>query len=64
MPKPYNVKSMQKLFEAHGWTRSSGGKHSVKMIKPGHRPVTLPTHKRRDYGPGLAASILRQGGIE
>jgi predicted RNA binding protein YcfA (HicA-like mRNA interferase family) len=60
----YNQKSMRKLLQEHGWTQTLGGKHVVKMVKPGEpRPITLPMHKGRDYGRGLAASILRQAGL-
>ncbi len=41
-----------------------GGKHVVKMTKPGARPITLPHHKNRDYPPGLATAILRQAGLK
>jgi predicted RNA binding protein YcfA (HicA-like mRNA interferase family) len=41
-----------------------GGKHQVKMEKPGHRPITLPAHKRGDYAPGLTSAILRQAGLK
>ena len=33
------------------------------MTKPGHRPITLPQHKGRDYQPGLTSAILRQAGL-
>jgi hypothetical protein len=26
-----------------------GGRHQVKMTKPGWRPITLPENKRRAY---------------
>ncbi|MBN8870020.1 MAG: type II toxin-antitoxin system HicA family toxin [Solirubrobacterales bacterium] len=52
-----------KLLQRHGWTRSSGGKHQVKMVKPGKRPITLPNNHRRDYPPGLAIAILKQAGL-
>jgi hypothetical protein len=41
-----------RLLERHGWARKTGGKHQVKMVKPGHRPITLPRHKGRDYSRG------------
>lgn len=63
LPKTLNQKRAIKLMQEHGWTRSKGGKHVVKMTKAGRRPVTLPTHKGRDYSPGLTASILRQAGL-
>jgi hypothetical protein len=40
------------------------GKHQVKMIKEGCRPITLPQHKGRDYQPGLARAILKQAGLQ
>lgn len=52
-----------KLLNENGWTQASGGKHQVKMIKPGCRPITLPQHKRRAYSPGLAKAILKQAGL-
>lgn len=63
LPKTLNQRQAIKLMKAHGWTQSKGGKHVVKMIKPGHRPVTLPHHKGRDYSSGLMASILRQASL-
>jgi predicted RNA binding protein YcfA (HicA-like mRNA interferase family) len=61
--RTYNQKSMRKLLEQHGWTQTLGGKHVVKMTKPGCRPITLPMHKGRDYGARLTASILRHAGV-
>jgi len=55
-------KAIERLRE-HGCTRARGGKHQVKMTKPGRRPITLPHHRGRDYPPGLAMAILRQGGL-
>ena len=40
-----------------------GGKHNVKMERPGERPITLPMHKGQDYSPSLTAAILRQAGL-
>ena len=62
-PKTLNQASAKKLLIAHDWTETLGGKHNVKMEKPGHRPITLPRHKGADYGSGLRAAILRQAGI-
>jgi predicted RNA binding protein YcfA (HicA-like mRNA interferase family) len=62
-PKALNQRSMKKLLEAHGWVETVGGKHVVKMEKPGKRPITLPANKRRDYPPGLRAAILKQAGL-
>lgn len=64
MRKPLNQKAARRLLEQHGWHRTVGGKHNVKMEKPGERPITLPTHHGRDYGAGLSAAILRQAGID
>lgn len=58
-----NQKKAIKLLRESGWTQARGGKHQVKMTKPGHRPITLPQHKGRDYQPGLASAILKQAGL-
>lgn len=63
MAKTYNQKSMRRLLQENGWTQTLGGKHVVKMTKTGMRPITLPMHKGRDYGPRLTQSILRQAGL-
>jgi len=52
-----------KLLRENGWTQTRGGKHQVKMTKPGCRPITLPQHKGRDYSPGLTKAILKQAGL-
>lgn len=60
-----NQKDAIKLLEKHGWERTIGGKHNVKMVKNGaSRPITLPMHKRRDYPKGLASAILKQAGLD
>lgn len=41
IPKTLDQRAAQKLLEQHGWSRTIGGKHGVKMEKPGHRPITL-----------------------
>jgi predicted RNA binding protein YcfA (HicA-like mRNA interferase family) len=58
-----NQRTMKKLLEANGWVETVGGKHVVKMEKPGNRPITLPANKRRDYPRGLRAAILKQAGL-
>lgn len=63
MAKRLNQKSAQRLLEQNGWSRTTGGKHVVKMIKAGHRPITLPIHKGQDYSAGLTASIKKAAGI-
>jgi predicted RNA binding protein YcfA (HicA-like mRNA interferase family) len=62
-PRALNQRSMKKLLEANGWVATVGGKHVVKMEKPGRRPITLPANKRRDYPPGLRMAILREAGL-
>jgi predicted RNA binding protein YcfA (HicA-like mRNA interferase family) len=57
-----NQKKAIKLLLDNGWTRSRGGKHQVKMTKPGCRPITLPQHKGRDYPMGLARRCLDRRG--
>ena len=56
-------RAVRALLEHHGWSATVGGKHVVKMVKPGRRPITLPANRRRDYPRGLLAAILRQAGI-
>ncbi len=56
---------MKRLLEANGWIESIGGKHVVKMVKPGHRPITLPHDKGSGgYPIGLSMAILRQAGLK
>jgi predicted RNA binding protein YcfA (HicA-like mRNA interferase family) len=52
-----------KLLKEDGWVQVRGGKHQVKMTKPGKRPITLPHHKGRDYPAGLARAALKQAGL-
>jgi len=59
-----NQKTAVKLLEEHGWTEGVGGKHNVKMTKPGQRPITLPKHKGQDYSKSLTRAILRQPSID
>ena len=61
--RTHSQKSLQPLLEANGWTATVGGKHQVKMTKPGHRPITLPMHHGRDYPVGLTVAIMRQAGL-
>ena len=61
----HNQQSMKRLLEANGWTETRGGKHVVKMTKPGHRPITLPHDKGGGgYPNSLTAAILRQAGLK
>lgn len=60
----HNQQSMRKLLEANGWTVTTGGKHVVKMTKPGHRPITLPHDKGGGgYPIGLTMAIMREAGL-
>lgn len=60
---PMNQKQWRKVLERHGWSKEIGGKHNVKMVKAGHRPITLPMHKGRTYQPGLHEAIRKQAGL-
>ena len=44
--------------------RDAGGKHVVKMTKPGHRPITPPHDKGGGYPIGLTMAIMRQAGLK
>ena len=55
--------TVRALLEEHGWVLTRGGKHSVKMERDGHRPITLPRHGGRTYGKGLSAAIRKQAGL-
>lgn len=63
LPKLLSQKTAKKLLESHGWTEEQGGKHVVKMVKKGMRPITLPAHKGQDYAIGLSRAILKQAGL-
>jgi predicted RNA binding protein YcfA (HicA-like mRNA interferase family) len=60
---PRNQRECIKALEDDGWIRERGGKHQVKMVKPGNRPITLPQHKGRTYSKGLDAEIRRQAAL-
>jgi predicted RNA binding protein YcfA (HicA-like mRNA interferase family) len=64
LPRVLNQRTAKRLLERHGWTEERGGKHVVKMTKPGERPITLPHHQGGDYSPSLTAAILRQAGLK
>lgn len=64
LPRTLNCATAQRMLEQHGWTCERGGKHQIKMTKPGHRPITLPINKRQDYPVGLSQAILRQAGLK
>lgn len=64
LPKRMSQKTAKALLKRHGWVESLGGKHTVKMIKEGRRPITLPMHKGEDYGVGLTDAVLKQAGLK
>ena len=61
---PRTQKDWIKTLRDNGWTLERGGKHQVKMTKPGHRSITLPEHKRRAYSRGFEAELRRQAGLQ
>jgi len=60
---PWGQRERRKALEADGWTMERGGKHAIKMTKPGHRPITLPRHRGQTYGRALHQAIRRQAGL-
>jgi predicted RNA binding protein YcfA (HicA-like mRNA interferase family) len=58
-----NQKEARKLLEQHGWRRTRGGRHSIKMEREGRRPITLPKHGSQKYSKNLTRRILKQAGI-
>jgi predicted RNA binding protein YcfA (HicA-like mRNA interferase family) len=64
MAKLLNQKKAIKLLKKNGWEQSVGGKHSVKMVREGNRPITLPMCKGADYSRSLTSRILELAGIE
>lgn len=63
LPKLLSQATAARLLANNGWTQELGGKHVVKMTKPGQRPITLPHHKGQDYSRGLTRAILKQAGL-
>jgi len=61
---PQTQKEWIRILQDSGWTRDRGGKHQVKMTKPGERPITLPENKRRAYSKGFEAALRRQAGLD
>lgn len=60
MAELLSQKTAKKLAEEHGWTETQGGKHAVKMEKPGCRPVTLPHHGGKQWGKDLSDRVRKQ----
>lgn len=63
LPRTMTQQEAIRLLERYGWTQEVGGKHQVKMTKPGCRPITLPYHRGQVYAVGLAQRILKQAGL-
>jgi predicted RNA binding protein YcfA (HicA-like mRNA interferase family) len=63
LPKTISQKSGRKLLEGHGWAKTQGGKHNIKMEKIGERPITLPKHRGQEYSVDLTRRILKQAGL-
>lgn len=63
IPATMNQKNAIRTLERNGWVKERGGKHVVKMTKPGRRPITLPKHGGCDYSKNLRARILREAGL-
>ena len=61
--KRYTQKQLIKMLKKHGWEQSVGGKHQVKMVQEGHRPVTIPEFRGETLPVGLSQGILKQAGI-
>lgn len=64
LPKTMTQRQARSLLEANGWKCTIGGKHSVKMVKDGCRPITLPQHGNQAYPQGLKEAILKQAGLK
>jgi len=53
-----------KLMRGEGWRLGRGGKHAVKMVKLGWRPVTLLHNHGQPYGKGLTQAIIKESGLK
>ncbi|HWC13495.1 MAG TPA: type II toxin-antitoxin system HicA family toxin [Actinomycetota bacterium] len=62
--KRYTQKALVRELSRHGWTKTTGGKHQVKMVRAGERPITIPEFRGETLPIGLSEAILRQAGIE
>ncbi|MDQ3986891.1 MAG: type II toxin-antitoxin system HicA family toxin [Actinomycetota bacterium] len=63
-PKRFTQRELIKKLEEGGWTRRPGGRHQVKMVKEGERPVTIPQYQGKALPIGLSQAILKQAGVE
>ncbi|MGZ8740528.1 MAG: type II toxin-antitoxin system HicA family toxin [Gaiellaceae bacterium] len=64
VPRLLDQKTARRLLERHGWNRTTGGKHVIKMERAGERPITLPHHRGQTYSRGLTRAILKQAGLD
>lgn len=64
MAQANDQKSWIRCLQQEGWTLARGGKHQIKMAKPGRRPITLPMHKGAQYPKGLNAARRRQADLQ
>lgn len=64
IPTVVNHAIVALILEHYGWTAEIGGKHSTKMTKVGERPITVPRHQGKGFGPALRAAILKQTGLQ
>src|SRR5450755_1441050 len=55
---PRNQREWIKALEDGGWIRERGGKHQVKMVKPGKRPISCRSTRA---GLTARASMRRYG---
>jgi len=60
---PQTQKEWIRILEDSGWTRDRGGKHQVKMTKPGERPITLPENKRPPTARGSSGAPAPGGSL-
>jgi predicted RNA binding protein YcfA (HicA-like mRNA interferase family) len=60
----YTQKQLKKRLKGEGWVNTGGGKHVIKMSKPGHRPITIPMCGGETLDVALSSSILKQAGID
>ena len=64
MAKLLNQRRAIRLLTNDGWTETRGGKHVVKMVTDGQRPVTLPRSPGQSYSKGLLAAIVKQAIVQ
>lgn len=55
---------MKKRLEADGWVNTGGGKHVIKMSKPGFKPITLPAAHGETYSVSMSQGMLKHAGLD